>query len=449
MIRKLIPFAALVNEDNQYLVERYTISYLTSGRDLLRLQSEQPSRNAPLIVGNPVFGRPATIAMRTAKGSSTPAGRKQAAERIDQTKIFFQPLPGTEEEALAIKAVLPEAQLLLREQSTEEAIKEVNGPRILHIATHGFFFNDQNSQPDEMRAISADNQKENDLNTITAIIPARKIRYAVQLQATPDLDTAQEKVKGFRSQKVDAYIVRAKRKGSGMVYRVRVGKFSGFTEAQKYLEELLKLGFGSDFFIASYRPPMVESAESRSVLAGSPLASANLAPGSSVAKNRRDRKVPLQGLRLSKFAARVDDPLLRSGLALAGANQGKSGDKDDGLLTAMEASGLDLLGTKLVVLSACDTGVGDLKTGEGVQGLRRALVQAGSESQVISLWPVPDQSTKDLMVPYYMALQKGEGRSEGLRQVQLRMLQNKGHQHPFYWAAFIQSGDWENLDGKR
>jgi CHAT domain-containing protein len=91
-----------------------------------------------------------------------------------------------------------------------------------------------------------------------------------------------------------------------------------------------------------------------------------------------------------------------------------------------------------------------VKNGEGVQGLRRALVLAGSESQVMSLWPIGDEATKDLMIPYYKALRKGEGRSEGLRQVQLRMLHGpKDLQHPFYWAAFIQSGEWANLDGQR
>jgi CHAT domain-containing protein len=119
-------------------------------------------------------------------------------------------------------------------------------------------------------------------------------------------------------------------------------------------------------------------------------------------------------------------------------------------LTALEAAYLDLSGTKLVVLSACDTGVGEVRNGEGVQGLRRALVLAGSESQVMSLWPVADEATKDLMIPYYKALQEGEGRNEGLREVQLRMLRGrKDRQHPFYWAAFIQSGEWANLDGRR
>jgi CHAT domain-containing protein len=148
------------------------------------------------------------------------------------------------------------------------------------------------------------------------------------------------------------------------------------------------------------------------------------------------------------WAAHIPNPLLRSGLALAGANQGKSGD-NDGVLTALEAAFLDLSGTKLVALSACDTGVGEIKNGEGVQGLRRALVLAGSESQVISLWPVSDIGAKEFMTDYYLALRQGEGRSEGLRQVQLRMLRSKYRRHPFYWAAFIQSGEWANMEGQR
>jgi CHAT domain-containing protein len=102
-----------------------------------------------------------------------------------------------------------------------------------------------------------------------------------------------------------------------------------------------------------------------------------------------------------------------------------------------------------VVLSACDTGVGEVKYGEGVQGLRRALVLAGSESQVISLWPVSDVGAKEFMIDYYLALGQGEGRSEGLRQAQLRMLRSKYRRHPFYWAAFIQSGEWANMEGQR
>jgi CHAT domain-containing protein len=93
--------------------------------------------------------------------------------------------------------------------------------------------------------------------------------------------------------------------------------------------------------------------------------------------------------------------------------------------------------------------VGEVRNGEGVQGLRRALVLAGSESQMMSLWPVLDKRTKDLMIPYYKALRRGEGRGEALRQVQLKMLQSKYQSHPFYWATFILSGEWRALGGQQ
>jgi CHAT domain-containing protein/tetratricopeptide (TPR) repeat protein len=137
------------------------------------------------------------------------------------------------------------------------------------------------------------------------------------------------------------------------------------------------------------------------------------------------------------------DALVLSGLALAGANQRSSGEGQDGILTALEASGLDLWGTRMVVLSACETGVGDARNGEGVYGLRRALVLAGSESQVMSLWQVSDAATTDLMVAYYKRLRTGEGRAEALRNVQREFARGgSGRSHPFYWASFIQSGDW-------
>jgi tetratricopeptide (TPR) repeat protein len=145
---------------------------------------------------------------------------------------------------------------------------------------------------------------------------------------------------------------------------------------------------------------------------------------------------------------KINNPLLRSGLALAGANLRQGGD-DDGVLTALEASGLNLWGTKLVVLSACDTGVGEVKTGEGVYGLRRAFVLAGTEALVMSLWPVSDYVTREMMTNYYKGLREGRGRGEALRQVQLGLLKHKGREHPFYWAGFIQSGEWANPDGKR
>src|SRR5262249_56165097 len=94
----------------------------------------------------------------------------------------------------------------------------------------------------------------------------------------------------------------------------------------------------------------------------------------------------------------------------------------------------------LVVLSACDTGVGQIKNGDGVYGLRRALVLAGSESQVMSLWPVSDLATRALMVDFYQALRRGEGRSEALRNAQLNLLRDPKLSHPAYRPSFIQPG---------
>ena len=286
----LIPFEALVDENNQYLVENYHITYLTSGRDLLRLKDKFASQQSPLIVADPFYGK---------------AGKKVALTRsIDLSEFTFPGLPGTEQEAKAIENILPQATVLTGSKATENAVKQVKKPNILHIATHGFFKPESN------------------------------------------------------------------------------------------LSE----------------------------------------------RNPGERNSPLQGERNV-----VENPLLRSGLVLAGVTIGQSAG-DDGVLTALETTNLNLVGTKLVVLSACDTGKGDIKIGQGVYGLRRALVIAGSESQLISLWKVSDDATKDLMVAYYGRLQKGEGRSEALRQIQLGMLKGEKQKHPFYWASFIPSGDATSME---
>jgi CHAT domain-containing protein len=117
----------------------------------------------------------------------------------------------------------------------------------------------------------------------------------------------------------------------------------------------------------------------------------------------------------------VENPLLRSGLALAGANLTRD-PNGDGILTALEAAGLNLWGTKLVTLSACDTGVGEVRNGEGVYGLRRAFVLAGAETLVMSLWPVSDYMTREMMTAYYTGLRAGLGRGDALRHAKLAML---------------------------
>jgi len=143
-------------------------------------------------------------------------------------------------------------------------------------------------------------------------------------------------------------------------------------------------------------------------------------------------------------SARADDPtngLDRAGLAMAGANQSAAG-----IVTARELAGFDWWGTQLVVLSACETGIGALPSGDGVYGMRRALVLAGAASQVVSLWSVSDSSTRDLMRDYYAELAHGTGRAEALRQAKLRLMRQPRYAHPYYWAGFIPAGDWRPLD---
>ncbi|WP_017939066.1 CHAT domain-containing protein [Zestomonas thermotolerans] len=266
-VLNLLPFAALIDEQGHYQLERYTFNYLTSGRDLLDSVQSAP-RGPALIVADPQF---------SLQGGTPVAGLRS----LDFSRVEFSQLPGTAEEARALAGLLPDALQISGAEATESRIKAVAGPRILHIATHGFF-----------------------------------------------LGNPQE--------------------------------------------------------------------------AG-------------------------------------ENPMLRSGLVFAGVSQLRSG-QDDGVLTALEASTLDLLGTQLVVLSACDTGVGQVRQGEGVFGLRRAMLQAGAQTVVMSLWQVDDQATRDLMIGYYQQLAKGSARAEALRNAQLALLRDSRTASPYYWAAFLSAG---------
>src|SRR6266540_3964424 len=315
----LVPFAALVDEGRRYAVERYSISYLTSGRDLLRLQVARESRGGPLVVAAPDFGRRSQVeAARLGKQEKDASGGEVKAEsaRSAIKELFFPPLPYAEREGEALRELLPDTTLLTKGQATKAALSQVRSPKLLHIATHSFFLDDQ------------------------------------------QLTSAGER-----------------------------GARALIDDPERTLQ------------------------------------------------------------RLEQSGVRIESPLLRSGLALAGANEHK--EDDNGILTALEVTGLNLWGTKLVALSACDTGVGEVKNGDGVHGLRRALVLAGAETQVMSLWAVSDKATRELMVAYYGRLKQGQGRGEALRRVQLEMLKNMNRRHPYYWASFIQSGEWANLEGKR
>ena len=280
----LFPFEVLIDQQDRYLIENFLCSYLTSGRDLLRLQFPRQSETAAVLVANPMFG-PRNIN----KQEIADAKLRSVTTASDLSKVYFAPLSGTGEEAQAIKTFFNDANVFSGKEATESKLKQIDAPRILHIATHGFFLTDVPSD---------ENPK-----------------------------------------------------------------------------------------------------------------------------------------------ASIENPLLRSGLAFAGANTRQSGN-DDGILTALEASGLNLWGTKLVTLSACDTGLGPVKNGEGVYGLRRAFFLSGTESLVMSLWSVSDYTTREIMTNYYKNLKQGLGRAEALRIVKLNMLKRQQRAHPYHWASFIQSGQW-------
>ncbi|MDR9401855.1 MAG: tetratricopeptide repeat protein [Halothece sp. Uz-M2-17] len=287
----LIPFAALVDEEENYLLEEYQMTYLTSGRDLLQFSSHQGEVKPALLLANPTYGK---------SGAGVSESNHTANERSgDLRNLEFAPLLGTAEEGAAIAQLFPQIQTFTEENATENVLKSADSPQFLHIATHGFFLPSLPQQSPQ--------------------------------NATPALETAS--------------------------------------------------------------------------------------------------------------LSSLENPLLRSGLALAGFNRRESG-SEDGVLTALEVSGLNLKNTELVVLSACETAVGRVIAGEGVYGLRRAFTLAGAQAQLMSLWKVADQETKNLMIEYYQRLQQGEGRGEALRQVQLEMLADPATAHPYFWAAFIPIGDW-------
>jgi CHAT domain-containing protein/tetratricopeptide (TPR) repeat protein len=144
-----------------------------------------------------------------------------------------------------------------------------------------------------------------------------------------------------------------------------------------------------------------------------------------------------------------ENPLLLSGLVLAGANhrQAAGPEEDDGILTAEEIAAMDLEGVEWAVLSGCDTGVGEIQAGEGVFGLRRAFQIAGAHTVIMSLWPVEDTTARQWMTTLYrQRFVRGLSTADSVREASLTVLrQRRAKQqstHPFYWGSFVAAGDW-------
>jgi len=281
-------FATLLEEDGRFAGEVWPMTYVTSGRDLLR-ESDSTRNKTMEIIANPDFQTPATDEVA---GQRSLGGDAAISMRGVLGRIGLSPLPGTKAEEEAVRELIEKEwgwtiHSHLELEATEVAVNAVDSPGVLHLATHGF-------------------------------------------------------------------------------YLPRTGKSDPLERAQRYWD------------------PKVAS-----------QAAAALESFSDVV---------------------LDNPMHRSGVALAGAEAtlkqwgaGRILDTSkDGILTAEEMSQLDLEGTWMVVLSACETGLGEARSGEGVLGMRRGMMQAGAQHLLLTLWPVADRETALFMIDLYRNLKGGE-----------------------------------------
>jgi tetratricopeptide (TPR) repeat protein len=275
-----IAFATLLTPADEFLSEKYSIGYVASGCDLLR-EPEASVTELLAVFGNPDFGsKVEMIAQQTE--SSTPLAAR-VSEMDDFGNMSLRALPGTDTECAGLKAQANAAgkpiRVFLDADATEAQLQKINSPRILHLATHGFFLPESK---DERRS------------------------------EEPELETGKMNLTGNE-------------------------------------------------------------------------------------QNERRTAVILK------------NPMHRSGLALAGAQRTLEAwakgeappNGNDGIVTAEEVGGLNLKGTWLVVLSACETGTGQAKAGEGVMGLRRGFIQAGAQNLLMTLWPISDETTVEIMRDFY------------------------------------------------
>jgi CHAT domain-containing protein len=294
---------------NKYVSEELDVHLINNGRTFIQQKTKKPQQytnNTATFIGYPNFN--GTLSKGSIKEDAIFATTREFSPMLLDTLsrgANVSPLPGTKKEVETIGQLLKTKQwnvtVLTENNASEEEIKNVESPRVLHIATHGYF-----------------------------------------LKQTDNL----EKVSGLR----------------------------------------------------------------------------------------------MMGMDTKRF---VENPLLRSGLLLSGANKTLKGDttkaSENGILTAYEAAYLHLQGTELVVLSACETGKGELKNGEGVYGLRKSFADAGAKNIIMSLWKVDDKVTQEFMTSFYTNWSTGITIREAFNKTQQSI--KALYPQPYYWGAFILVGE--------
>jgi CHAT domain-containing protein len=304
----LIPFEILLTPEGKYMIEEYLITYITAGRDIVRFTDTTLAQSNALILADPDYDLGLKEKEKVAAALDCPgneAFRGTLSRGLQGMR--FERLPATKKEADAIEGILTKRFNLKvgnyqDKQALEEVLFEAETPRVLHLATHGYFFEMEEVKP--------------------------------------------QKRPGFFAWEMD--------------------------------------------------------------------------------------KLPASG---------IENPMIRSGIVLAGVNASLKEGRDDGVVSAEKILGLRLKGTELVVASACDTALGDVKSGEGVFGLKRAFILSGAKTVLMSLWSLSDKETVKLMTDFFTLMAEGKSKAEALREAKLNMM--KKAPRPFYWGAFVLVGNPE------
>ena len=371
----LAPWAALLTPADKYLVEEYAVSMAITARDRLPGGPRPPAPNPPVLMGNPDFGEAVAGGPRRARNAYLDGARERgvAVRSRSLEGAVWLPLPGTEKEISRIRP----------------RVEDLAGKSVVHLGKG---------------ATEAEFKK--------VVRP----RHLVLSTHGFFLPPAEDKAKNAPPKVVPATTARlvvvaphgAKVTADGAPLPNGWTDVKNLAAGQK-VKATVAVTFAD------------KTTETREV---------ELTAGKAT-------RTFFRAAETTALAAHLENPLVRCGLALAGANKPPAADADDGILTGLEIVGTDLFGTELVVLSACETGAQDAKAGESVAGLRHAFQLAGARAVAATLWKIPDDETADLSGLMWDALAKGRTPADALADAQRAMIaRNDKARHPYYWAAF-------------